>query len=203
MSSLLSLTPSNLASQKNLKIANLDFNKSLTRYEDSGKGFIAMGSFRIHKSAFKLLLQGELTTNGVAVNEFNKIPNYSLGIQLSEEKDLEAFEKLNDFLTKYLEEHLPDIEGWDLNNVVKDDRLYLKLKTDAKKMFQFSSNVKLSPKSLAESGLFRGQNVEIVAEISPYFNFKDQKAGLSITPRSIKFDIDEEEEPAPKKIRKD
>lgn len=203
MSSLISLTPANLAAQKNLKIANLDLNKSLTRYEDTGKGFIALGNFRINKNAFKLLLKGELTTNGVAVNEFNKVANYSLGIQLEEEKDLDAFEKLNDFLSKFLEENLPDADNWDLNRIVKDDRIYLKLKTDAKKLFQFSSNVKLAPKSLSESGLFRGQKVEVVAEIAPYFNFMDRKAGLSITPRSIKFDVEEEEEPVPKRVKKD
>ena len=202
MSSLISLTPSALASQKNLKIVNIDLNKAMTRHADTGKGFIAMGTFRINKNAFKLVLKGELTTNGVAVNEFNKTPNYSLGIQFDEEKDLEAFEKLNDLLAQFLDSFLPDTEEWDLNRVVKEDRIYLKLKTDAKKNFQFTSNVKLSPKNLSDSGLFRGQKVEVTAEIAPYFNFADKKAGLSISPRSIKFDVEEEsEEPIPKKIR--
>lgn len=203
MSSLLSLTPAALSAQKNLRITNLDLNKSLARFEESGKSFIAMGNFKINKNAFKLLLKGEITTNGINVQEFNKTPNYSLGLQLDDEKDLDSFEKLNDFISQFLEDHLPNAEDWDLNRVVKDDRIYLKLKTDPKKNFQFTSNVKVTPKNLTEQGLFRGQKVEVIAEIAPYFNFMDRKAGLSITPRSIKFETEEEEEPAPKKIRKD
>lgn len=202
MSSLISLSPSSLVSQKNLKIVNIDLNKAMTRYVDTGKGFIGMGTFRINKNAFKLVLKGELTTNGIAVNEFNKIPNYSLGIQLDEEKDLEAFEKLNNLLAEFLEDAFPDTDEWDLNRVVKDDRIYLKLKVDGKKNFQFNSNIKLTPKNLSDSGLFRGQKVEVTAEIAPYFNFEDKKAGLSISPRAVKFDVEEEmEEPAPKKAR--
>lgn len=203
MSSLISLTPSALINQKNLKITNIDLNKAFTKFEDSGKNFIALANLKINKNAFKLLLKGELTTNGIAVNEFNKTPNYSVGIQFDEEKDLDAFEKLNDQLAKFLDEHLPNADDWDLNRVVKDDRIYLKLKTDAKKNFQFSSNVKLTPKNLNDAGLFRGQKVEVVAEIAPYFNFMDRKAGLSIQTRSIKFDVEEDEEPTTKKIRKE
>lgn len=202
MSSLISLSPSALASQKNLKIVNIDLNKAMTRYVDTGKGFIGMGTFRINRNAFKLVMKGELTTNGIAVNEFNKIANYSIGIQLDEEKDLEAFEKLNNMLAEFLEDAFPNSEEWDLNRIVKDDRVYLKLKIDGKKNFQFNSNIKLTPKNLSDSGLFRGQKVEVTAEIAPYFNFEDKKAGLSISPRIIKFDVDDEvEEPVSKKVR--
>jgi hypothetical protein len=137
------------------------------------------------------------------VNEFNKIPNYSMGLQFEEEKDLQAFEKLSDILTTFLEENLPDSEGWDLNRVVKDDRIYLKLKTDPKKNFQFTSNVKLTPKNLSDSELFRGQKVEVVAELAPYFNFKDKKAGLTINTRAIKFEVPDDEEPVAKKVKKE
>ena len=187
MSSIVSLTPAQISSKEDLQIANVDLLKSLTRYEDTGKGFLAMGALRLGKSAFKTLLKGELTTNGIACNEFNKTPNYSLGLQFEDEEDLLAFEKLNDLIVKFLHDQNQKPEEWDLTKIVKDDRIYVKLKTNQKKSFEVLSNVKLDPKRLQESGLFRGQKVEIVSEISVYFNLVDKKAGVTISPRRLTF----------------
>lgn len=201
MSSLLSLTPTQITENKKLQILNLDLVKSLTKYEDTGKGFLTMGALRINKQAFKTHLKGELTTNGIACNEFNKTPNYSLGLQFEDESDLEAFQKLNDLIIKFLKEQHQKPDDWDLTNLVKDDRIYIKLKTNQKKTFQVLSNVKLDPKRLQESGLYRGQKVEIVAELAVYFNLVDKKAGITISPRRLTFELEEEEEPATKKAK--
>lgn len=187
MSSIVSLTPTQAVNNENLQIANVDLLKALTRYEDTGKGFLAMGALRLGKAAFKTLLKGELTTNGIACNEFNKIPNYSLGLQLDEE-DLLAFEKLNDLIIKFLNDQNQKPDEWDLSKIVKDDRIYVKLKTNQKKSFEVLSNVKLDPKRLQESGLFRGQKVEVISEISVYFNLVDKKAGVTISPRRLTFE---------------
>lgn len=187
MSSIVSLTPAQIVSNQDLQILNVDLVKALTRYEDTGKGFLAMGALRLGKAAFKCLLKGELTTNGIAANEFNKIPNYSLGLQFENEEDLEAFEKLNDTIIKFLEDQNQKPEEWDLSKIVKDDRIYIKLKTNQKKSFEVLSNVKLDPKKLQESGLFRGQKVEVVAELAVYFNLIDKKAGVTIGARRLQF----------------
>lgn len=190
MSSIVSLTPTQIVSNQDLQISNVDLVKALTRYEDTGKGFLAMGALRLGKAAFKALLKGELTTNGIACNEFNKTPNYSLGIQFENEEDLLAFEKLNDLIVKFLHDQNQKPEEWDLSKVVKDDRVYIKLKTNQKKSFEVLSNVKLDPKRLQESGLFRGQKVEVVSEIAVYFNLIDKKAGITISPRRVTFGSD-------------
>lgn len=189
-SSLASLTPAQIVSSSDLQISNVDLVKAFTRYEDSGKGFLAMGALRLGKAAFKVLIKGELTTNGVAVNEFNKIANYSLGIQFDESEDLEAFEKFNELLIQFLKSQNQNPEDWDLTNPVKEDRIYVKLKTNQKKSFEIISNIKLDPKKLQESGLYRGQKVEVVAEISVYFNLIDKKAGISVGPRRVTFQQD-------------
>ena len=88
---------------------------------------------------------------------------------------------------KFLHDQNQKPEEWDLTKIVKDDRIYVKLKTNQKKSFEVLSNVKLDPKRLQESGLFRGQKVEIVSEISVYFNLVDKKAGVTISPRRLTF----------------
>ena len=190
MSSIVSLSPAQIVANQDLQISNVDLLKALTRYEDTGKGFLAMGALRIGKAAFKTLLKGELTTNGIACNEFNKIPNYSLGLQFDDQEDLDAFEKLNELIIKFLDDQHQKSDEWDLSKVVKDDRIYIKLKTNQKKSFEVLSNVKLDPKKLQETGLIRGQKVEVVAELSVYFNLIDKKAGISIGARRLHFSTD-------------
>lgn len=190
MSSLACLTPAQIVKSDDLQIANVDLIKAFQRFEDSGKGFLAMGTFRLGKAAFKTLIKGELTTNGIACNEFNKIPNYSLGVQFEDSEDLEAFEKLNELIIKFLNDQNQKAEEWDLTSNVKDDRMYVKLKTNQKKSFDVLSNVKLDPKKLQELGLYRNQKVEIVSELAVYFNLIDKKAGVTVSPRRITFDMD-------------
>lgn len=190
MSSLVSLTPAQIVANQDLQISNVDLLKALTRYEDTGKGFLAMGALRLGKAAFKTVLRGELTTNGIACNEFNKVPVYSLGLQFDDEEDLAAFQKLNDLIIKFLDDQHQKSDEWDLSNIVKDDRVYLKLKTNQKKSFEVISNVKLDPKKLQDSGLIRGQKVEVVAELAVYFNLIDKKAGITLGVRRLHFTID-------------
>jgi hypothetical protein len=200
--SLISLTPADAVSDENLQIVNLDLNKALAKYEDTGKGWLTMASLRINKSAFKLLLTGELTTNGISCTEFGKVMSYSFGFRFENEDDLQAFEKLNELIISFLEAQNQTIAEWDITNVVKDDKIYIKLKTNQKKTFQVLSNVKIDPKRLQDSGLYRGQKVEVVAELGIYFNLNDKKAGITLSPRRLSFDI-EEEEPNPKRVKKE
>lgn len=199
---LTSFSPSEAAKDENLTITNIDLIKALTKYEDNGKNWLSMGSLRMGKNAFKLVLTGELTTNGVTASEFGKVMAYSFGFRFDHEEDLEAFQKFNDLIIQFIEDQDQKVDDWDLTNIVKDDKIYIKLKTNHKKTFQVISNVKIDPKRLADSGLYRGQKVEVIAEVSVYFNLLDKKAGLVLGPRKITFDI-EEEEPVAKKAKRE
>lgn len=190
MSSLACLTPSQIVKSDDLQIANVDLVKAFSRYEDSGKGFLAMGTFRLGKASFKTLIKGELTTNGIACNEFNKTPNYSIGVQFDDAEDLQAFEKLNELIINFLNSQNQKAEEWDLTSGIKDDRIYIKIKTNQKKSFDVLSNVKLDPKKLQELGLYRNQKVEVVSELAVYFNLVDKKAGVTVSPRRITFETD-------------
>ena len=185
------LTPSQLVAASNLRLANIDIKKSLANYEDTGKNFLAMGAFKVDKTAIKILLEGELTTDGITSAEFNKIPSYSFGLRLDSNDDTEAFETLSEKFAEYLQEN--DCDDWDLNHFIKDDKLYVKLKTIDKKRFGVLSNIKLDPKKLGDSNLFRGQRVQVYGELGVYCNLPDKKGGITFTARKLVFSKDEEE----------
>jgi hypothetical protein len=183
----MSLSPSDIIQDKTLQIAHLDVSKAVTYYEDTGKNFLVLGNFRLDKSSFKLSLKGELTTEGVSVSEFNKIPNYSFGIRFDDDADMVAMEALSNILADYLKAN--GGEDWELTQPVKDDKIYIKLKTTSdKKRFNIVSNIKLDPKKLSDANLTRGQKVEIIGDVGVYCNIPDKKAGVTFSARKVIFE---------------
>lgn len=185
------LTPSQFAKQSKLQIANLDIKKSLAKYEENGKNFLALGSFKADKSAIKTVLKGELTTDGISSTEFNRVPTYSIGLRLDNDEDLEAFEEFNNVLSSALSDSGSD--EWELSNFVKDDKVYIKLKVVDKKRFAILSNIKLDPKKLRDSGLYRGQKVSVFGELGVYCHLTDKKAGITFNARKIVFEEESDE----------
>lgn len=183
-------TPAEIIKDHDLKIAHFDVKKALTSYEESGKNFLCMGTFRLGKNSFKVSLQGELTTDGVNVSEFNKQLNYSFGFRFDNPDDLTAIESLSELLSDYLKEATND--DWELTLPVREEKMYIKLKTTSdKKRFNLLSNIKLDPKKLSDTTLSRGQKVNVIGELGVYCNLPDKKAGVTFTPRKLEFDESE------------
>lgn len=181
------LSPSDIIQDKTLQIAHLDVPKAIAYFEDTGKNFLVLGNFRLDKASFKISIKGELTTDGVSVSEFNKIPNYSFGIRFDDDADMAAMEALSNILADYLKAN--GGEDWELTQPLKDDKMYIKLKTTTdKKRFIIVSNVKLDPKKVSEANLTRGQKVEIVGDIGVYCNIPDKKAGVTFSARKVIFE---------------
>lgn len=184
------LSPSEIIQNASLQIAHLDVKKALSSFEDTGKNFLVLGTFRLDKSSFKVSLEGELTTEGVTVTEFNKIPNYSFGIRFDNPDDLSAMEQLNTTLADFLKQS--GEEDWELTQPVKDDKMYIKLKTTSdKKRFNVISNIKLDPKKLSDANLVRGQKVQVIGDIGVYCNLPDKKAGVTFSARKLVFQEDQ------------
>lgn len=183
------LSPKQFSEQKEIVLSGIDFAKAQKKYEDNAKFFITVGTYKAGKSAIKVLLQGELSTEGVTTAQFNGKANYSFGLIL-ENEDLEAFEVFTETLVSFLNTGSPD-ENWEVGQFVKDDKIYLKLKADSSgKKFPIISNVKLEPKKLTESGLYRGQKVAVHGELGVYVNWADKKAGLTFNVRKLDFDLE-------------
>lgn len=180
-------TPSEIITSTDLKIAHFDVKKALASFEESGKNFLCMGTFRLGKNSFKISLLGELTTDGINVSEFNKQPNYSFGFRFDNEEDLTAIESLSELLADYLKEATED--DWELTAPVREEKMYIKLKTTSdKKRFNLLSNIKLDPKRLSDANLSRGQKVNVIGELGVYCNLPDKKAGVTFTARKLEFE---------------
>lgn len=168
-------------STASLSCAGVDMAKALAKFENDSKRSLEMGKFKVDGKSIKLVLNGELTTNGIAENKWSSATGkstvtHSLGLQLSEE-DLSFFEEVANTLASFVG------GDFELTSLVKNDVIYLK--TKEKKVFNTMSNVKADK-------LFHGQKVEVVVEFKFYINLKDEKAGIVLHPVKYTFMAEED-----------
>jgi hypothetical protein len=183
-----------MSAPSEFKIAKLVNDLNLETLETSTK--LIYSNIKDGKKPLRVLLKGELTTNGITSKDFNNSTVYSFGLKLSNSEDSEA---MNSII-----ENVGKLSGLETKPMVdEDDRMFIKLQyDDKKKKFAAKSNIKLDAKKLDDLDLYRGQNVEVYAEIGAWYNKndeKDVKAGIIIRVTKLEF---EQDEPAKKK-RKD
>ncbi len=172
---------SNLSEISLVTCSGVDLAKATQKFESDTKRSLEMGKFKSDGKYQKLVLNGELTTNGIAENKWTNgtskaTVTHSLGIQLSEE-DLSFFEKVADILASFVGDE------YELTSLVKNDVIYLKTKD--KKVFNAASNVKADT-------LSHGQKVSVIVDFKFYINLKDQKAGIVLHPVKYTFTQDED-----------
>lgn len=146
------------------------------------------------KKPLRILLKGELATDGINSKVFPNGTAYSFGLKLADSEDSES---LNALITQ-----IGEISGLETTPLVQDDdRMFVKLQLDkTKKKFSAKSNIKLDIKKLDDLDLYRGQNVDVFAEIGAWYNKADNKSGILLKVTKVEF---EQEEPAKKKSKKD
>lgn len=173
--------PSAITNEQVLTIVGVDMAKATAKFEKDDKQLLQMGKFKLDSKSFKLSLDGELTTNGIAENKWTNpttaktTTTFSIGIALSDE-DLEFFENQVNFLGSFV---AAENEEYELTPLVKNDVIYLKVKD--KKVFNAMANVK-------GDTLFHGQKVNVLVEFKFYINLKDLKAGLVLQPVKYVFE---------------
>ena len=146
------------------------------------------------KKPLRILLKGELATDGINSKVFSNGTSYTFGLKLANDEDTESLNSIvEDVIAK---------TGFETTPIVQDDnRMFVKLQLDkTKKKFAAKSNIKLDIKKLDDLDLYRGQNVDVYAEIGAWYNKADGKAGILLKVTKVEF---EQEEPAKKKTKKD
>jgi hypothetical protein len=147
------------------------------------KSFIKLFKFKDEENKnLKVTLVGTVTTNGISVNSWEDRKNFSIGFRFDNDEEITFVEKFLELITKFIG------DDYEVKSPLKDDLLYLKLKTKDNTSFApTKSNLKLSPKKPADS-VYQGQSLKATCEFSIYVNFKDKNAGLLITPLELTFD---------------
>lgn len=142
------------------------------------------------KKPLRVLLKGELATEGINSKTFSNGVSYTFGLKLAFDEDTET---LNSIITDVI-----SLGKYETTPIVQDDnRMFIKLQLDkTKKKFNAKFNIKVDIKKLDDLDLYRGQNVDVYAEIGAWYNHGDKKAGILIKATKVEF---EQDEPAKKK----
>lgn len=146
------------------------------------------------KKPLRLHLKGELATDGINSKVFPNGTSYTFGLKLADSEDSEA---LNSLIIQ-----IGKTSGLETTPLVQDDdRMFVKLQLDkTKKKFASKSNIKLDIKKLDDLDLYRGQNVDVYAEVGAWYNKTDGKAGVLLKVSKVEF---EQEEPTKKKSKRE
>lgn len=175
-------TFSDLASSDSITFTNID---SIS----NGAKTLYIGALKQDKRVPKVVISAEVESEGFLVNEFDSVKNFSLPITLDESDELQSLDKLSEKLSTLI----PDSDNYSITTPSRDEKMYLKFKLSKdKKNFIARNNLKLNPNKIENTGIYRGQKVEVVGELGYYVNVKDKKAGLTFTLRKISFELDEE-----------
>lgn len=184
------LTPTDLLLVESKSIVVVDLKKVMDAYAKDGKKKISVSPVKVGKKPVGLKLIGTLTGENISVSDFGT-ESHSVGFAFEDEEDLAALIRLN-------EELFEEVNGfddtWEINDIVKEDKIYLKFKFDKNKTrYNFKSNVKLSPKAPTTADIHRHDAVDVLAEFSLYFHLEDKKCGVMFT--VTKFDVVKDEPP--------
>lgn len=153
---------------------------------------IVYSTIKVGKKPLRVVLRGELATDGINSKAFGNNVTYSFGLKLADEADTSA---LNSIISDLIA-----VEEYETKPIVQDDdRMFIKLPV-AKSGLKFSTkiNIKYDFKKLDEIDLYRGQDVEVYADVGAWYNIVDGKptAGMMLKATKVEFVQDE---PAKKK----
>ena len=149
-------------------------------YEKDNKKYLTATPLRYQGQSIKLTLKGEVVTAGVNVAAFDKNV-HSLGLSLTDQEDVDALQITESFLQTFTD--FP--EDWDVKDLLKNNVLYLKLKSRDGE-YRFKSDIKMDPENPKKNTLARKDVVEVKVEMQAYINFKDHFGGYFFDVLEIK-----------------
>ena len=161
--------------------ATFNYVEKKEQFDKDDKKFMTTTALRYEGQSVKVLLKGEIVTNGINVASFDQNV-HSLGLSLSDPEDLENLQEL----TKPFSHIFTDFpEDWEVKDLLRNDVLYLKLKTKDGK-YRFKSDIKMDPENPKKVGIARSDTVEVKVEVQAYINFKQQSGGFFLDVLDIK-----------------
>lgn len=127
-------------------------------------------------SGLSLNLVGLMTGDSISVSTWGQ---HSLGFSFTDDKDLEA-------LIKLIEGFAVPSPEWTVTNPVKNDRLYLKLKTK-NNQYVMKSNIKLNAKKPETAPLGRYQQIEAQVDVKMYYSLENKTCGFYLDLFNLHF----------------
>jgi hypothetical protein len=174
---------------KELLDADAEFARvDLQKVRENEHKSVAVSYLHVGRYAARVLLKGELTTDGITFSSHEEYGDkYSFGLRLEDPEDADALVKL---LDRDVPDENEDQTEWEVRNPFRDsdtDVLYLKCKTNVKQDgFAFTSNLKLNPKKPCPE-VYRYMPVQVEVLVGAYFNVRENVRGICFTVRHIEF----------------
>jgi len=191
----------------NISFGNFHIVKKSDLFETDPKYYLVSAAFKYEKRPLTITFEGFVASDRILVSEFDKVESYSLPIEFEDDEKLELFSKFSELITSEIEGNLSASEDWNLTEIVKDDKIYLKIKFGKnEKTPILKSNIPINNKKLSDTNIYQGQKVKVTANVNFYFNFATRVGGASLNIKALDFetneDVDEVSE-TPKRKAKD
>lgn len=151
---------------------------------------LAIVALRNEGRMFRRSMKAEVCTEGIAVTEYGQ----SLGLILADDDEL-FFKDLEDLVSSS-DPEFAFLKHYEMHPILKNDRLFLKLKTYQDK-YRFKADIAMDPKKPEKSTISRGDLLDVEIEIKMYLNLAEKKAGFILDLLRLKT-----EKPQPIKKRK-
>ena len=132
----------NISGLASATITDFNLDESYAKYKKSDK-YMGFANIKVGKKPFVVTLKGQITTNGIAVGEYEDKTEYSIGFRFDDESELETIKAFEGNLALYGKGE------YTVFSKIKDNgSLFLKLKLNKEKnAFACTSNEKLDPKN--------------------------------------------------------
>lgn len=125
-------------------------------------------------------LIGTLTSDAIMVSQYGQ---HTIGFEFGNPAEQVAFGRLMNFF-----DTVPGLDGeWKVTDLLKNQRLYLKLKHKNNK-YVFGSNVELDPRKAVTAPFRRGQKVDAYVALKAYFNSKEKQCGFYFEVLDVKVE---------------
>ena len=172
-------TPSELV-QQNALTFQTEPSKSITGRRE-GQSPILMCPLRLAKQPFQLVLKGQMTTNGIIIN--NQFNTHSFAFKFDTLEDALALESLTTLF-----EDTPELVEYEFKHLLKNDQMWIKCKFNRdKSSYNFQTNFKFNPKKPGDAPLYSFTDVVLTTELTTYVNVEDRIYGFSINLRKMEL----------------
>jgi hypothetical protein len=150
-----------------IEVSNISTQKDLTSLPETGMVFT---NLLLENKPLALHLEGTLASDAIQASQFGP---HTISMNFEDPAEETAFSKLTEFFDNV------DIidSNWKINDMLKGDKLYIKLKMKDNK-YLTRTNIKLNPKNYATAPLHKYAGVEVFAELKAYFNMEKKEAGF-------------------------
>lgn len=187
------ITPLSELSVEEISTGNFCFEKTQEKFSKDPSKFLFTSPIKYNKKPLVITFDAFLASDRVLVSNFSSGADvFSLPIDFDDEDNIS---KIAHLYTE-LGELLQDDEEWTFTDLVRDDKIYLKLKfARNQKTPAFTTNLALNPKKIQDTLIYQGQKVTVTGAINFYVNFENKTAGITLTLRKLTIEAEENELP--------